>query len=129
MIIRAALAGIVFWFLGLAAFRFAGPLFFYPDERLLLGMFIAAPILMIAIAWAMFKILGVALGDQAEAAIAFSIPGMLFSAYVTSEFSTLFPPLDPMLDAPFGALMLEANAAILFAGLLFTRLQPRDERL
>jgi hypothetical protein len=129
MIIRAALTGIVLWFAAMAAFRFVGAAFFYPDETLLVSLFIGAPVLMAALSWALMRLLGVARGDEAEAAIAMALPGMIFSVYVTSEFSTLFPLLDPVLDAAFGALMLEAYAAMLFTGILFTRLAPQDERL
>ena len=129
MIIRAALAGIVLWFAALGALRFFGESFFYTDDTLLSALFIAAPPLMIALTWLILRVLRVAPGDQAEAAIAMSLPGMLFSAYTASEFSTLFPPLDPVLDATFAALMLEAYASMLFAGILLTRLAPQDERL
>lgn len=129
MIIRATIVGILLWVAAMAAFRYAGGAFFYPDDTLLTIIFAAAPLVMIVLTWLLMKLLRVAPGDQAEAAIALAMPGMLFSVYMTSEFSTLFPPLDPVLDAAFGALMLEAYAAMLFAGILFTRLAPQDERL
>jgi hypothetical protein len=129
MIIRAAIAGIVLWLALLAGLHFAGPVFFYPDEQLLFAIFIAAPFVMIALTWGLLRLLRVAPGDQAEAAVALALPGMLFSAYTASNFSTLFPPLDPVLDATFGALMLEAYAFMLFTGILLTRLAPQDERI
>ncbi len=129
MIIRAAIAGFVLWLIGTLAFRLAGTYFFYPDENLLLGLFIAAPLVMIAVTWALMKLLGVAPGDQAEAAVGIALPGMALDVFATREFSTVFPDLDPTLDATFGALMLAAYAAVVFAGILFTRIAPQDERL
>jgi hypothetical protein len=129
MIIRAAIAGFVLWLIATLAFRFLGTWFFYPDERLLLGLFIAAPILMIAVTWASMKALNVAPGDQAEAAIGLALPGMVLDVFAVREFASVFPALDPTLDATFGALMLVSYAAMVFAGLLFTRIAPQDERL
>jgi hypothetical protein len=129
MIVRATFVGILLWVAVMAAFRYTGAAFFYPDDTLLTLIFAIAPIVMLVVTWLLMKLLRVAPGDQAEAAIALALPGMMFSVFVTSEFSMLFPPLDPMLDSAFGALMLEAYAAMLFAGILFTRLAPQDERL
>ena len=129
MIIRAALLGLIGWFAATLAFRFLGEIFFYPDAGGHLLMFIATPIAMVAATWLAMKLLGVQSGDQAEAAIGLALPGMALDAYAIIEFSTVFPNLDPTLDGVFGALMLTAYAAIAFAGLLFTRLQPQDERL
>jgi hypothetical protein len=129
MIIRAAIAGFVLWLIATLAFRFVGTHFFYPDERLLLGLFIAAPVFMVAVTWAVMRALKVAPGDQAEAAIGLALPGMVLDVFAVREFSTVFPELDPTLDATFGALMLASYSAMVFAGILFTRLAPQDERL
>lgn len=129
MIIRAAIAGFVLWLIAMLAFRLAGTYFFYPDENLLLGLFVAAPVVMIAATWALMKALNVAPGDQAEAAIGIALPGMVLDVFAVREFSIVFPDLDPTLDATFGALMLASYAAIVFAGILFTRIAPQDERL
>jgi len=129
MIIRAAIAGFVIWLIGTLGFRLAGTYFFYPDEKLLLGLFIGLPLAMVAVTWALMKLLKVAPGDQAEAAIGIALPGMLLDVFATREFSNVFPALDPTLDATFGALMLASYAAIVFAGVLFTRIAPQDERL
>lgn len=129
MIIRAALVGFVLWLAGTLAFRFYGERFFAPDADGHVILFVAAPILMVALAWAAMKVLRVRPGDQAEAAIGLALPGMLLDAYAVYQFPVIFPNLDPTLDGVFGALMLVSYAAIVFAGMLFTRLQPEDERL
>jgi len=129
MIIRAALAGFVLWLAGILLFRLAGQSFFYPDATVMLALLFGAPVVMVVIAWAAMKLLRVARGDEAEAAIGLALPGMVLDVFAVREFVTLFPNLDPTLDADFGALMLAGYAAVVFAGILFTKLAPQDERL
>lgn len=129
MIVRAALLGLILWLAGTAAFRFAGPSFFYPDPGGHIILFVATPIAMVAIAWLAMRLLRVRPGDEAEAAIGLALPRMALDAFAALNFSTVFPRLDPTLDTTFAALVLVAYAAVVFAGLLFTRLAPEDERL
>lgn len=129
MIIRAALMGLVLWFAAFLAFRLAGDMFFYPDPNGQLLLLVAVPIAMVALGWLCMRLLGVRRGDEAEAAVALALPGMGLDAYAAYRFVEVFPNLDPMLDGAFGALMLAGYGALIFAGLLFTRLQPEDERL
>jgi Family of unknown function (DUF5367) len=129
MIVRAALLGLILWLAGTAAFRFAGPAFFSPDPGGHLMLFIATPIALVASAWLSMRLLRVRPGDEAEAAIGLALPGMALDAFAALNFSTVFPQLDPTLDTTFAALVLVAYGAVIFAGLLFTRLQPEDERL
>lgn len=129
MIIRAAIAGFVLWLAGTLLFRLAGHTFFFPDETVILALLFGAPVVMVALAWFAMKLLGVARGDEAEAAIGLALPGMVLDVFAVREFVTLFPNLDPTLDADFGALMLAGYGAIVFAGILFTKLAPQDERL
>lgn len=127
MIVRASLLGFLAWLLATVAFRTLGDSFFYPGSEI--PLFVGGPLGAGALTWAAMKLLGVRPGDQAEAAIALAMPGMFLDAYATHEFATVYPNLDPTLDGVFGALMLVVHGAIVFAGLMFTRLQPEDERL
>lgn len=129
MIVRAAILGLVAWLAATLSFRFYGQLFFAPEADGHLPLFIAGPIVAIGLTWVAMKLMRVQPGDQGEAAVAIALPGMVLDAYAVSEFATVYPNLDPTLDGTFGALMLVVHAAILFAGLLFTNLQPQDERL
>jgi hypothetical protein len=129
MIIRAVILGFVLWLAGTLTFRFAGDVFFHPDPNGQWMLLAAAPFVAVALIWVSTRLLRVRPGDEAEAAMGIALPGMLLGAYATHEFATVFPNLDPTLDGPFGALMLVAHGSMVFAGLLFTKLQPEDERL
>jgi hypothetical protein len=51
------------------------------------------------------------------------------NGFLTHEFATAFPNIDPTLDATFGAWSLLFGASILFMGLSMTKLAPKDERI
>ncbi len=75
------------------------------------------------------KLLGEAAGDEGEAAIGLALPSLLLNGFLTHEFATAFPNLDVTLDATFGAWSLLFGGAILFVGLLTTKIAPQDERI
>jgi hypothetical protein len=129
VILRAAALGFLVWLAATLAFRFLGQDFFYPTVSghpfLLIGAAVACGFL----AWGLIRLIGVVRGDEAEAAIALVFPGLLLDVFVTANFASVFPNLDPTLDGDFGALMLAGYGAMLFTGLLLTRLAPQDERL
>ena len=129
MILRGAGLGFVLWLAATLAFRFYGQLFFYPDERLQLMLLIGAPIGMMALTALLLRVIGEARGDEAEAAVALAFPGMAMDVFVVTHFAQVFPNLDQSLSEAFGGLMLACYAAIIFTGLMLTRLAPRDERL
>lgn len=129
MILRAMGLGFLLWLLLAALFRFAGQSFFLPDETPRMIAFAAAPVLGILIALLMLRLLHEARGDEGEAALAIAFPGMLLNAFIVHEFPRVFPNLDPTLDGTFGALALLFSAAIIFTGLMMTRLAPQDERV
>ncbi len=129
MILRAAGVGFLLWLAFTAAFRFAGQYFFIPDETLMLALFIATPLLMAALTFLLLRLLREARGDEAEAAIGLAFPGMFLDVFVTREFPSVFPNLDPALDGAFGALLLLAYGAVVLTGLMSTRLAPQDERI
>ena len=54
---------------------------------------------------------------------------ILLNAFLTHEFPNAFPNLDATLDATFGAWSLLFGGAILFVGLLTTKVAPQDERI
>ena len=122
-------ASFILWLAATLAFRFYGQVFFYPDEQLQLMLLIGAPIAMALITFVLLRILGEARGDEAEAAIALAFPGMALDVYVVANFASVFPNLDQSLSEAFAALLLASYGAVIFTGLLMTRLSPQDERL
>lgn len=129
MIIRAMGLGFVLWLIAMLVFRFAGQMFFLPDETPRMILFVATPIVVGLVTFVSLKLLKEAHGDEAEAAIGLAVPGMLLDTFVVHEFSRVFPNLDPALDSAFGALMLLAYGSVLFVGLSLTKLAPQDERV
>lgn len=129
MIMRAMGLGFVLWLAVAATFRFAGQIFFIPDETPRLIAFLSAPVLGVVIAFVLLKLLREASGDEGEAAIGVTLPVLFLNGFLTHEFPRAFPNIDPTLDATFGAWTLLFCGSILFMGLSMTRLAPQDERL
>lgn len=129
MILRAMGLGFVLWLAIVALFRFAGDLVLTPDETQRMIVFVATPPIMWVIGYGCLKLLKEARGDEAEAAVGLALPGLFLGAFVTHEFSRVFPNVDPTLDSAFGALLLFAYASLLFLGLCLTKLAPQDERV
>jgi hypothetical protein len=127
MIIRAMGLGFLLWLAVAAAFRFAGQLFFLPDQRMV--AFISAPVVGVVMTFLILKLLHEARGDEGEAAIGVALPTLFLNGFMTHEFSRVLPNLDPTLDATFGAWSLLFCGAILFTGLSMTKLAPQDERV
>jgi len=129
MILKAMGLGFLLWLANAAIFRFAGDYFFLPDEGARMILFAVAPVLGLAIAFVFLKILREAPGDEGEAAMSVAFPSLILNAVITHEFPRVFPNLDPTLDATYGALAMLYAGAIVFMGLMLTRLAPQDERL
>jgi hypothetical protein len=129
MIMRAMGLGLVLWLVIAAVFRFFGQEFFIPDETPRLIAFLSAPVIGIVSAFVLLKLLREAQGDEGEAAIAVALPILFLNGFLTHEFPTAFPNLDPTLDATFGAWSLLFCGSILFMGLAMTKLAPQDERV
>lgn len=129
MIMRAMGLGFLLWLAIAAAFRFAGQMFFLPDESMRLITFLSAPVVGVAAAFVLLKLLKEAHGDEGEAAMGVALPGMFLNGFLTHEFPRAFPNIDPTLDATFGAWSLLFAASILFMGLSMTALAPKDERV
>ena len=127
MILRAMGLGFVLWLIVAAVFRFAGQMFFLPDGRLV--AFLSAPVVGVLITIVLLKLLREARGDEGEAAIGVALPTLLLNSFITHEFATVMPNIDPTLDATFGAWSLLFCASILFTGLSMTKLAPQDERV
>jgi hypothetical protein len=127
MIIRAMGLGFVLWLAVAAAFRFGGQFFFLPDARMV--AFLSAPIVGVAAAFLLLKLLHEARGDEGEASIGIALPTLFLNGFATHEFPNAFPNLDPTLDATFGAWTLLFVGSILFMGLSMTKLAPQDERI
>jgi hypothetical protein len=127
MIIRAMGLGFVLWLAVAAAFRLGGQFFFLPDARMI--AFLSAPIVGVAAAFVVLKLLREARGDEGEASIGIALPTLFLNGFATHEFPNAFPNLDPTLDATFGAWTLLFVGSILFMGLSMTKLAPQDERI
>jgi len=127
MIVRAIGLGFLLWLAVAAAFRFGGHYFFLPDERMI--AFLSAPLLGVAAAWLILRVLREAPGDEGEAAIGVALPTLFLNGFATHEFATAFPNIDQTLDATFGAWTLLFVGSILFMGLSMTKLAPEDERV
>lgn len=127
MIIRAMGLGFLLWLAIAATFRFAGQIFFLPDERFL--AFLTAPLIGFVAAFVLLIVLREARGDEGEAAIGIALPTIFLNGYIAHEFATVMPNLDPTLDATFGAWTLLFVGSILFTGLSRTKLAPKDERV
>jgi len=127
MIIRAMGLGFLLWLAVAAAFRFGGQYFFLPDGRMM--AFLSAPVIGVLAALVLLRLLKEARGDEGEAAIGVALPSLFLNGFMTHEFATTLPNIDPTLDATFGAWSLLFAASILFVGLSMTKLAPQDERL
>jgi Family of unknown function (DUF5367) len=127
MIMRAMALGFVLWLANAAIFRFAGQYFFF-DPFYALFAIVAA--IGAAITFASVKLLRCAPGDEAEAAISVAMPSLVLNAFLTYKFAEVFPgPIDEANDAIYGALAMIYAGAMVFTGLLMTRIAPQDERV
>lgn len=127
MILRAMGLGFVLWLAVAAVFRFAGQMFFLPDGRLL--AYLSAPLFGVVATIVLLKLLREARGDEGEAAIGIALPSLFLNGFMTHEFATALPNIDPTLDATFGAWSLLFCGSILMVGLFMTQLAPQDERV
>jgi hypothetical protein len=127
MILRAMGLGFVLWLAVAAVFRFAGQMFFLPDGRLI--AYISAPVIGVIATLLLLRLLHEARGDEGEAAIGIALPSLFLNGFMTHEFATTLPNIDPTLDATFGAWSLLFCGSILMVGLFMTQLAPQDERV
>jgi hypothetical protein len=121
--------GFLLWLANAALFRFAGQYFFLPSVAPPFLLFAVAAAIGAAITVVMLKLLREARGDEGEAAVAVAFPSLLLNAFLTHEFAMAFPNLDAGLDGVYGGLAMFYAAAMVFTGLLMTRLSPQDERV
>jgi ABC-type multidrug transport system permease subunit len=129
MIMRGMGLGFLLWLANAALFRFAGQYFFLPSSATPYLLFAVAAVLGVAITFVLLKALREARGDEGEAAIAVAFPSLLLNAFLTYEFATAFPNLDAGLDGVYGGLAMLYAAAMVFTGLMMTKLAPQDERV
>jgi hypothetical protein len=129
MIMRGMGLGFLLWLANAALFRFAGQYFFLPSVAPPFLLFAVAAAIGAAITVVMLKLLREARGDEGEAAVAVAFPSLLLNAFLTHEFAMAFPNLDAGLDGVYGGLAMFYAAAMVFTGLMMTRLSPQDERV
>ena len=121
MIARWMIAGFVLWAIVMVAFNFVlgGPGVSMP------WLFLTLPLIMFALTFVLFKIFGVDESDRAEAASIFTVPGMLVGIYAIHNPGQFFQNLtanSPM-GLDFASLMFASYAAVILAGVVFSRLQ------
>jgi hypothetical protein len=129
MILRGMGLGFLLWLAVAAVFRFAGQYFFLPEDTPRLVAFLSAPVVGVAVAFVLLKLLKEVHGDEGEASICVALPVLFLNGFATHEFPRAFPNIDPTLDATFGAWTLLFVGSILFMGLSMTQLAPQDERV
>jgi hypothetical protein len=123
MIVRWMIVGFIFWIAIAAAFYFFGQLGFQPGPGGVSWLFIVMPPALLVLTFLILKIMGVAQTDRAEAASIMAVPGLLIGIYQINDFVDLFPNLDPSLQPEFAALMFACYAAVIVAGIVFSRLE------
>ena len=129
MILRGMALGFVLWLANAAIFRFAGQHFFLPSVAPPYLLFAIAVVVGAAFTFVCVKLLGVARGDEGEAAVAVAFPSLLLNSVLTHEFAMVFPNLDAGLDGVYGGLAMLYGASMVFTGLVMTKLKPQDERV
>ena len=92
-------------------------------------LFAIAVVVGAAFTFVCVKLLGVARGDEGEAAVAVAFPSLLLNSVLTHEFAMVFPNLDAGLDGVYGGLAMLYGASMVFTGLVMTKLKPQDERV
>jgi hypothetical protein len=121
MIARWLIAGFVLWAIVMAGFNFAlsGPAVSMP------WLFLTLPIVMFVLTFILFKVFKVDESDRAEAASIFTVPGMLIGIYlIQAPKEQIFTNLTtPKLNVEFASLLFATYAAIIIAGIVFSRLQ------
>ena len=129
MILRAMGLGFVLWLMDAAIFRFAGQMFFLPGIVPPIALSGVVIVIGVVLTFLGVKLMGVARGDEGEAAVALAFPSLLLNAVLTHEFAMIFPNLDEALDGVYGGLAMIYAASMVFTGLMMTRLAPQDERV
>lgn len=129
MILRAMGLGFLLWLANAALFRFAGQTFFQASLAPPYALFGVAIVVGVVLTFIGVRLVGAARGDEGEAAVALAFPSLLLNAMLTHEFAMVFPNLDAALDGVYGGLAMIYAAAMVFTGLVMTRLAPQDERV
>lgn len=123
MIVRWLIVGFVLWIAVAAGFRFYGEQVLTVGHGGVSWMFMTLPVAMLVVTYLFLKILRVAQTDRAEAASIMAVPGLLIGIFQISDFTNLFPNLDPSLGPQFAALMFACYAAVIIAGIVSSRLE------
>ena len=120
MIARWLIAGFVLWAIVIGGFAFVlnGPAASMP------ALFLTLPIVMFVLTFILFKLFKVDESDRAEAASIFTVPGMLIGIYLIHNSPAFFKSItSPGQGLDFASLMFATYAAIILAGIVFSRLQ------
>ena len=120
---RWMIAGFVLWLALTLTLRFGGQNVFTSGRDGMSWMFLIAPLAMLVITYVLLRVFRIESADRGEAAAVFAVPGLLIGIYEIISFQVVFPNLDPSLALNFAALMFACFAAIIFAGIVSSRLK------
>ena len=122
MIARWVIAGFFLWLAVALGFRFFGQQIFHPGSGVM-WLFIVSPIVAAVVTYVLLKILRVGQSDRAEAASVIAVMGLLAGIVEINLYETIFPNLEAALGNQFAALMFACYAAVVFAGIVSSRLE------
>lgn len=122
MIARWASVSFVVWLALAIIFRLCGGQFFVAGNGVT-WLFLTLPLLIGIVAYVLFRALRVGHSDRAEAASVFAVTGLVVGLFEVSSYSTIFPDLPVALRDQFAALMFACIAAVVFVGLVSSRVE------
>jgi hypothetical protein len=111
------------WLAVALAFRFLGQDLFSVGSSGVSWLFLIAPVLLAGATYALLRLLRVAQADRSEAASVFAATGLVVGIVEISGYSKVFPNLSVALGSQFAALMFACYAAVVFAGIVSSRLE------
>lgn len=123
MIARWAGVGFGMWLLLALAFRFLGQEVFRAGPDGVTMVFLLAPILLGAATYTLLRALRVTQSDRSEAASVFAVTGLVVGVLEINNYTAAFPNLPPELSNQFAALMFACFAAVVFVGLVSSRVE------
>jgi len=123
MIARWAIVGVVLWLVVALGFRFFGHEVFAVGSRTVPWLFLTVPLVIGAITYVLMRLLRVAHSDRAEAASVFAATGLLVGVVEITNYPLTFPNLPVALSDEFAALMFACFAAVVFVGLVSSRVE------
>ncbi len=123
MIARWAIVGVVLWLAVALGFRFFGQSIFIEGAQGVSWLFLTVPLIVGALTYFLMRLLRVAHSDRSEAASVFAATGLLIGVVEITNYPLVFPNLPTALGDEFAALMFACFAAVVFVGLVSSRVE------